>query len=544
LRVEILESNRQHTIMQASYHSSASPDGDCIVYLRDTGICKQNIRGRAQTSANTGAGFHHSKVTSLAWSEDASQISVVSERSVKIIDIDRLLDTARLDNGSGGLGKIVTAEFVGNDHLLAIWEFGKTKLWHIHSGKAVELPDVKTTCDGAAWQTRPCSTNSGPRLFALLSRMAAEDHLALNFSSTKQALPLIKLPTSDAQSLSWSPDGRWLAILDVPTVSQGLHIYTPDGHLFRSYASQPEHESGLGIKDLAWSPDGRHLALAKFDGRVELLNTKTFTPLAVIEHSTIIDQTSLPSEQHARVWQQTVSAANVRSYLEPSQPVSPPLSRLKPTSEPSELGVGELSFSCDGRYLVTRDCRMLNTVWIWEAATLAAHSVLIQHSNVRRLHWHPSAPESLMIDCAEGIVYVYNVTAADAPQMFQTNARPRAILSWIRTASDASPIIMATEKAAFHFIYPDGGEGGYEKSMVGSPTAAVESEEVEDSLFDVLSGRKPLPPKTNPSYTEMVDLDMEAEDTVNGGLDDTFREKRRVIETQQEVDPLDDSEIF
>ncbi|SMR46369.1 unnamed protein product [Zymoseptoria tritici ST99CH_1E4] len=532
--------------MQASYHSSAAPTGDCVVYMRDTGICKQSIRGRAPATVNTGAGFHHTKVTSLKWSEDGTHIAIVSERGVKIVELEPLLDIARLDNGSGGLGKIAFAEFVGNDHLLAIWEFGKTKLWHIHSGKAVDLPDVKTTCDGRAWQTRPGSAKGGPRLFAMLSRMAADDHLAINFSTSSQALPLVKLPTHDAHSISWSPDGRWLAVLDVPTASQGLHIYTPDGHLFRSCPSQNDNEHGLGIKDVTWSSDGRLLALAKFDGRVELLNTTTFTPLAVIEHSTTIDQRLLASEQQARIWQQTVSAANVRSYAEPSQPVSPPLSRLKPTSEPSELGIAELSFSCDGRYLASRDCRMLNTLWVWEASSLAAHSVLIQHSNIRKLHWHPSSPDTLMVDCAEGIAYVYDVSSSHAPQMFQTEARPRATLSWVRTATGAKLIIMATEKTAFHFIYPDGRDAEYEWSRNGSSMqgAAFAEGESEDSLFDVLSGRKPLPPKTNPSYTEMVDLDMEAEDTIDGGLEDTFREKRRAIETQQEVDPLDDSEFF
>jgi hypothetical protein len=105
---------------------------------------------------------------------------------------------------------------------------------------------------------------------------------------------------------------------------------------------------------------------------------------------------------------------------------------------------------------------------------------------------------------------------------------------------------MATEKTAFHFIYPEGRDSDNGPSRDGSPTrgAVDEEDDVEDSLFDVLSGRKPLPPKTDPSYTEMVDLDMEAEDTISGGLDDTFREKRRAIETQQEVDPLDDSEFF
>lgn len=529
--------------MQASYFSSASPRGDCIVYLRETGICKQNLHRKGPAIANTAASFHHTKVTSVRWSEDGSQILIVSDRGVKVIDVGILLDNALLNNGSGGLGKIVSAEFVGNEHLLAVWEFGKTKLWHVLSGKAVDLPDMKTICEGRAWQMRPNSNAKGLPLFAMLHRMGAEDHLVLSFSSLAHALPLVKLPTNDAQSLSWSPDGRWLAIWDVPTASPCLHIYTPDGHIFRSYLSAKDGEAGLGIKQLAWSPDGRQLALSKYDGRVELLNTKTFTPVAVIEHNTTIDQKALPSEDQARVWQQVVSAANVRTYTEPPQPVSPPLSSAKPTTEPHELGVAELCFSCDGRFLATRDCRMLNTVWVWEVSTLVAHSVIMQHANVRKLLWHPAEPSLLLIDCAEGLATVYDVSTTDEPKMFSTGARPRASLSWISTPRGGRTTIMATEKTTFKLIYPDGQDDAdiQEPSPAVGGGEAFEEGASEDSLFDVLSGRKPLPPKTNPSYTEMMDLDVEAEDAVDGEqLEDTFREKKKAAMS----DPLDDSEFF
>ena len=49
----------------------------------------------------------------------------------------------------------------------------------------------------------------------------------------------------------------------------------------------------------------------------------------------------------------------------------------------------------------------------------------------------------------------------------------------------------------------------------------------EDSLFDVLSGRKPLPPKTSQSYTERIDMEVETEDEDQSiRVDDTFRERK------------------
>lgn len=83
------------------------------------------------------------------------------------------------------------------------------------------------------------------------------------------------------------------------------------------------------------------------------------------------------------------------------------------------------------------------------------------------------------------------------------------------------------------------------RSNTAAEEAAFDEGASEDSLFDVLSGRKPMAPKTEQSYTERVDFEVgatEDEDTATVGLDDTFREK--VARRLPVVDPLDDSEIF
>ncbi|KAF2168194.1 hypothetical protein M409DRAFT_21638 [Zasmidium cellare ATCC 36951] len=527
-------------------NATASPHGDYIAYMKSGYLLKQSIRRREPTTQSACKLPLDAKVSTLKWSADGSQILINHDRGLQVVDSKHRSSRVFLKNGTGGLGRVVTADFIGNEHLLVVWEFGKAKLWHMNSGKAVDLPDFKTMCDGQTWQVRP--GNRSPPLFAVLSRIGAEDHLSLHFPSLRQPPPPSKLPTIDAQSISWSPDGRWLAVLDVPTASQSLHIYTPDGHLFRSYPSAKEAELGLGIKSIAWSADGRVLALTKFDGLVELLNTKTFTRIAMIEHSTTIYQHDVEKEYRAPVWQEAVSASNERSYTPQQQPFSPPLSKAKAGSEPQDLGVAEICFSCDDSYLATRDCRMLNTVWIWNMATLGAHAVLIQHSNVRRLKWHPTRPDTLMVDCAEGFAHIWNVSSREPPLPIPTGGLAKAKLTWLEGPTEAKPIIMVTEPSRFHLLYPEGQDEL--SDPISRRPSADESEQYdegnsEDSLFQVLSGRKPLPPKTQPSYTQMVDLEMEGEDDLDGGLDDTFREKRKAVQqVPMEVDPLDDSEIF
>jgi hypothetical protein len=60
----------------------------------------------------------------------------------------------------------------------------------------------------------------------------------------------------DAQGLKWSPDGRWLAVWDSASSGYKVFIYTPDGHLYRTYTGTENGFNGLGVKIIEWSPKG------------------------------------------------------------------------------------------------------------------------------------------------------------------------------------------------------------------------------------------------------------------------------------------------
>lgn len=485
----------------------------------------------------------------LKWNEASIRIILLSAQNIEVVDLGDSSHRVRIDNGSGGLGRFISADFIEPDHLLVIWEFGKAKLWNLTNGKGVELSDIKTTCAGSVWRQRPSSGNAATRTLALLSRSGADDILNVYLPMAQKQMSSVKLPTADAQSLSWSPDGRWLAILDTPTANSSVHIYTPDGHRFRSYPVASDSDSlSLGVKSCLWSYSSQILALSRYDSKVVLLNTTTFASLAIIEHTTTVDQRSLAPDRQAPIWQEIVSASGERSYNNTAQPVSPPLSRTKLSTEPSELGVAEACSSCDGSFLATRDERMLNTVWIWNMATLAAYTVLIQHSNVRRMQWHPTRLSLLMVDCAEGIAYVFQAGSSDPPIPLSTSMPGNANLSWMYTSASSRPALLASTKSLFRIVYPEGRPEGDEANhnqtlSQSAGSDAFEEGASEDSLFDVLSGRKPLPPKTEQSYTERLDFEVETEEEdLSTRVDDTFREKksRKLVP----VDPLDDSQIF
>ena len=303
----------------------------------------------------------------------------------------------------------------------------------------------------------------------------------------------------------------------------------------------------LGVKSLEWSAKCNAVALASYDGSVVLLNTTSFTPLASVEHSTTVDQSGLHPTEQAPIWQEHVSATGERTYSLATQPVSPSLSQSKPSTEPSELGVAEQCFNSNGEYLSTRDERMRSTVWIWSTQTLSAHAVIMQHANVRKMQWHPARSELLMLDCGESVAYLLDVSASGPPMPIAVPLPGTPILAWLNTPHDAPPAILASTKSSFRMIYPEGRPDHQQQLNGDTPRApgveVYEEGTSEDSIMDVLSGRKPRTRKSEQSYTERIDMEADDED-VTTGLDDTFRAKRRPVGSAVEVDPLDDSEIF
>lgn len=536
-------------------HTVASPSGQYIACITQaTNKLRITSAYAPERFTDVPIRVQAKDITGLKWNNESDCIALLSAKHIEVIDLDDADHRIRLDNGSGGLGRFFAVDFVGPDHLLVVWEFGKAKMWDLSTGKGTDIGDVKLACDGRRWQIRPVRDSIPPRksqpTLAVLSRVGADDVLNIYLPSVQKQLATVKLPTADAQCLSWSPDGRWLAVLDVSTAHLHAHFLTPDGHLFRSYpTAQGDDSFGLGIKVIVWAGDSKIVALTRYDGRIVLLNTRTFTPFAVIEHTTTIDQrASTPMEAQAPIWEEAVSAGGERSYTNAAQPFSPPLSRTKTSTEPIELGVAEATFSCDGSWLTTRDERMLNTIWIWNMSSLGPHAVIVQHSNVRRLHWHPTRPGELLFDCGEGIGYLFTVTSCNPPTPLLVAPSGSMSLSWLCTPSDSRTMVLSTAKSSSRILYPSGRPDPIEPKERLKPEAdeaSFDDGDSEDSLFDVLSGRKPMAPKTEQSYTERVDLEVAAtedEDTATIGLDDTFREK--VGRRPQEVDPLDDSEIF
>jgi WD40 repeat protein len=212
----------------------------------------------------------------IKWSnlhnDDSSRILVYTEDKVRIWDLEDPTWTATINNGSGGMGKIISAEFGRNkQEVLVYTDFGsKLTVWSLLTGRNVEIRDPKfSTSRGQSYRKKL-------GVFVQITRPAAQDFLSLHAPNSYKVLKSIALPTMDAQGLKWSHDERWLAIWDTSSLGQKLYVYTADANLYRTHTgADPGGIGAIGIRSVEWSPGFQYLAIGGSDRRVTLLSTRS-----------------------------------------------------------------------------------------------------------------------------------------------------------------------------------------------------------------------------------------------------------------------------
>jgi hypothetical protein len=135
-----------------------------------------------------------------------------------------------------------------------------------------------------------------------------------------------------------------------------------------------------------------------------------------------LDHTSTIKLPRVPVWQEQVSASGQRSYITAAQPMCPPTVSSLPTDANPRVGISTIAFNNpDGTLIATRNDSMPTTVWIWSLKLLSPFAVIVQHSPIRSISWHPTIPNLLMIQCSndQGAVYLWS-SAWERPRIVIT----------------------------------------------------------------------------------------------------------------------------
>ena len=483
----------------------------------------------------------------LQWSAASSHVILISSQAINIFSLqDTALKTC-ISNGSGGLGKIIATDIlggVGQDQIMVLWEFGRVNFWDLNSGKGVELGEAKTGGRGTSWAVR--RRQGKTEVLALLSRSTAQDRLSFFLPPNPAPLRSIDVPSSDAQSITWSECGQWLAVLDSALASPSVYIYTADGYPFRSYPATTlntlelaDTVTGLGHRSLAWTTSSLALATST---DITILDSRTFSHKIDL-HLSDINAATGGLDEGAIAYQENITSTGSRSYAFLTGSSVP---RISP-----KASIIDVRSNIDGKYLSSRDENTLTTITIWDLERKRPHLQLLQHAPIRKTLWHPLRANLIMITSEDGALYLWDVTSGQAPVHIQHTFSGRTDTSrvearWVAPTSDSKgatnstreqklAILVTTRKSGWQVIWPE----GCDETSVASETAMADvtpdGDVSQDSLYEILSGRTPLPELK----TKTIDMD-ETTGSSAAGLDDTFREKKGQAQTGVE----DDSEIF
>ncbi|MCJ1315006.1 hypothetical protein MMC15_000320 [Xylographa vitiligo] len=445
-----------------------------------------------------------------------SRILLADDETVHIFDLSDPKWQATVSYGSGSTGKIANVEFgFTKDEVIVFSDFGlKVTIWSLLTNRGVEVRDPKNSSCGHSF--RPSSGH-----LAILVRETMRDVVMVLSPVTRRVENTFSLTTVDAQGLEWSPDGNWLVAWEAASAGCHVLVYTADGYLFKNYfAGQSPDTPGLGVRTVEWSFSGKFLAVTNCDNQVHLLAARSFNCIAILLHAETINSLD------ASVWQEQIDASRKRSYVAAPQPACPP-SRI-PASGDKLVGtsISHLTFNGPGSLLASVAESTPSTVWVWCLESLTPHSILIHHSFVKSLQWHPEDPECLLIHCAteEPVIHLWHASF-DTPRIMPVPlSRPggRTEVNWVQS-SDLNPrtsVFMLANTLNYglsHIL--DAGEG--DKTVDMSFSTVVEGSVPED-MFDEGNSMDLSPIKLS---HERFDMELES---ASNEVDDTFDYRRHL----------------
>lgn len=187
------------------------------------------------------------------------------------------------------------------------------------------------------------------------------------------------------------------------------------------------------------------------------------------------------------VWQEQLTGALNRSYQPIPQPFAPPVSSGTVSDSKQKTGISSVVVDSSGTLIATRDEQAPTTVWIWDLPLQRVKTVLIQHSPVKRLSWHPSISGLLLVSVEkENIPYIHIWDARESePTVTQIPFRfsgGRFDVQWVESGP-ASPLVVVRDEHRTMLVWPQG-KNNLQPGSNGDNDADCSTDSVFEALRD------------------------------------------------------------
>lgn len=274
--------------------SLPSPDGAHIATIFPAKLSIRETRSLEITRVISLPPELTTSITWFLWSTSSSRILVASAAEIRIYSTIHSQFSATITNPTSGTTRPVFVSFGATDNEVCVFsEFGlKVSVFNLSNSRSVDLNNPKFYNPGVAARGisyRPVSLN-----LALLTRSGGKDVISIHARDTLEVTRSWHPDTVDAQGLSWSADGRWLAVWESASQGHRFFIYAADGYLYKTWngplpvAGDTDLDLGPGIKLFDWNRLGTHVAIADYSKRVTVLLAPLFTEAMSLLHTPTI----------------------------------------------------------------------------------------------------------------------------------------------------------------------------------------------------------------------------------------------------------------
>ena len=196
-----------------------------------------------------------------------------------------------------------------------------------------------------------------------------------------------------------------------------------------------------------------------------------------------------------------------------------------------------VAFNSDGTLVATRDYYLPTTVWIWSLSTGTTIDVLIHHSPIKQITWHPSQSDLLLTHCAipEPAIHFWKTTW-HAPKILMLSLPRiggRLEASWLESSSDDSFNVMISSAHQYTTARVSS-DGELFPEMIPPDAAALSIGAGAEDMFDEGNSLDLSPIKISHSTVEVSAYGDGDEHSGSGFgfteemLDDTFHYRRQV----------------
>merc|ERR1712083_448237 len=96
------------------------------------------------------------------------------------------------------------------------------------------------------------------------------------------------------------------------------------------------------------------------------------------------------------------------------------------------------AWSCDDRFLATKNDNMPNALWIWDMRTLSLFSLIIQNDPIKAARWCPKKPR-LAFCCSNGNFYLWRKEGCSVVKV----PSPKFVVRGLRWNPQGSCLVLA-----------------------------------------------------------------------------------------------------